>query len=181
MNRPSLIANLDAVLRHVRKKEKAGAGQGSLFGDSDLAPPTYAEFPDWDQATKLYYERKALGTFISGHPIDICRAKWEGKPTHNCSQQYDMLLSGGNTRIVVVGLLERVDERGRVVLMELSDHVGRCEIMTFRDEFERFEFALQKNNVIAAKLQPRYRAGNQGSLMLANAAKLYSFTPISEK
>lgn len=183
MNRPSMLANLDRVLSHVKKaQKKGGAAQASLFGVDDLPPPDYIAVPDWDMATKLWHERKALGTFVTCHPVHLLPpGPWQDKVTHTCNQSYEMLLAG-NERIVCVGLLDKVEQRGRVVLMELTDWTGRCEIMSFRDDFERFEHVLQKDNIIAASLEPRYRNnGQQASLQLVRAHRLYSFSPTVAK
>ncbi len=97
--RARLIRQLDqAVEEGARHQEEAGAGQGGLFGDltegidfgggggangapngsgaavpidplhESATPPNSTT--EWDEATRLRYEKEALGFYITGHPLE---------------------------------------------------------------------------------------------------------------
>ena len=57
--------------RHQRDRDK---GQSQLFGgfDDDGAPETVRlpDAPPWTEAQQLAFEKKALGLYMSGHPLE---------------------------------------------------------------------------------------------------------------
>lgn len=177
-----MLASLDAILTHLKKQEKkGGANQGQLFGSLPTGDIKYTRVPDWNEATKLWHERRVLGTFVTGHPVLLCRSRWEGvnqktklpRTTHTCSQHHEIGLAS-HGRVVVAGLIERIDIRGRVFFMDMTDHTGRIEVMGFGDDMERLAFCLRLNNVIAARLQVHY--GDRGqSFRLKDAAPLWDY------
>lgn len=173
MNRPSMLANIGPILNHLRKNESAG--QESLFGYDDAADLKMIELPDWDDDTKLYYERKALGCFLSSHPVLLCQNKWETAATHTCSKYYEMTQLP-NSRIVVPAFIEKMEVRPRIAFLKVSDHTGQMDIMTFRDDYDRMAHCLRENNVVAFKLRPRYREST-ASMQFTDAHFLYSFSP----
>jgi DNA polymerase III alpha subunit len=156
LNRPSMLANLDWVLKHLAKqRDKGGDKQGSLFSSDDTPSISYVRLPDWGLATKLWYERKALGTFVSSHPVELCRPKWEGKTTHGCGDHGGICDAEG--RIVVAGLIEKFVVRPKVFFLELTDLTGRIEVMGFNDDLEKIRHVIALDSVVAVKIEPYYR------------------------
>lgn len=177
MNRPSMVASLPAILKHLKKeREKAGAGMGAgLFGAPEQDDLKLADLPDWDQDTKLYYERKVLGTFVTGHPLDGCADKIAAaKTTHTCRQFDDMVEAGRRDRLVVAGLVESVEPRGRLTLMTMSDQTGRIETIMFSEEADKLAHCLMRNAMVVVKLTPRH-SGDRRSLQVMNAYRIGHF------
>lgn len=176
LNRPSLLANLDTVLKHLRKAAPAmAAGQMGLFDAAGVEEPApaYVRLPDWDLHTKLWHEREVLGTFVSGHPVNSYRKAFEGKTTHVCRDRYTIETTMPE-RCVVAGLIRRIDVRPRIAFLTLDDPTGTLELIAFPDEIERYAHCLHANMVIAAKLKVR-RDGDRTGLQLLAAHKLGYF------
>jgi DNA polymerase-3 subunit alpha len=93
VNRASLFASLEGLLDHAGDEQaERELGQSSLFDsfsaeEIKLVTPTNSIFKqeeDWPQSRKLMEERKVVGFYISGHPMDawqkICE-DWLGWST----------------------------------------------------------------------------------------------------
>lgn len=170
-----MIANLPAILKHLSKESKV-ADQGSLFGAPELEDMKIVQLPDWDEATKLYYERKALGTFLTGHPILFVKEKYQRRVTHTCSEESSMLQCDRNTRIVVAAMVSKVEtsRSGRVNSVYLEDQTGRFIAIAFSDDMERYASCLMPNALVAVQLRPRHD-GDRSSMQLIKASRLGHF------
>lgn len=177
MNRASMIANLPAILKHVKKDHLAEAGgQAGLFGDAVTEDLNLIELPEWDEDTKLYNERKALGCFLTGHPILKARAKYERSITHTCRERDDMLRSDSRSRIVVAGMIVRYEIAGRIAFLEVQDQTGTLDTILFSEEQQRFAHCLMVNSLVALKLKPRH-SETRSSLQLIEAHRLGHWRP----
>lgn len=178
LNRPSLLASLDPVLKHLRKlAPSVAAGQIGLF---DATPglvqdldPGYVRVEDWDLHTKLWHERKVLGSFVSGHPVNSYRGKFAGKTTHVCRDRHTIETEMPE-RCVVAALIRRVEVKPRIAFITLEDPTGALDLIAFNDEVERYAHCLHKDMVIAASLRVR-RDGDRVGLQLLAAHKLGYF------
>lgn len=180
LNRPSLLANLPRVLAHLSKQRPhAAAGQTSLFGDVGAAeaPFEYVELPDYSTHEKLWHERRVLGAFVSGHPLESFQGKL-GACTHKCRESYDMLQSGG-ARIVVAGLIRQYTRAPRIGFITLEDETGVLEAVIFNDEAERFAAHLADDMIVALKLKPRFD-NDRSSLQVLQVHRFGRFGPFGE-
>lgn len=171
-----MLANLPKILSCVKKeKTKEAAGMMGLFGDPEVEDLNLIELPDWDVDTKLYYERQALGAFLTGHPMDRVADKVErAKVTHSLRDFDAMMECHNRDRVVVAGLVEKVEPRGRITLLELSDRAGRVELIMFSDEAQRLAHCVMRNAMIVAKLRPRHN-GDRRSLQVLDAYRIGHF------
>lgn len=177
MNRPSMLHNIDAIIKHLKKDKAATvAGQGSLFGAVTEDELKLVELPDWDLDTKLWFERKATGNFLSAHPVDPYLVKHAGKITHRCNQAFDML--GGYGKFVVVGLVKSFRRFARIAFLEIGDGIGTLEIIAFSDAADQYAHLLQKDMILAVQLKARHDRGS--SLELLQAHRLGRFAPVIE-
>jgi DNA polymerase-3 subunit alpha len=75
-DRAALIAGLDAALSEAqaRQREEA-AGQTTLFGEGPAKrpDPPLPEVPPWGERERLQREKKVIGYYTSGHPLDRYR------------------------------------------------------------------------------------------------------------
>ena len=80
LNRPSLMKTLPKALQLAEQTAaSAGAGISDLFGlgassgASDAASVTAEIEPDWEPNERLAVEKKVLGLYLSGHPVEAFR------------------------------------------------------------------------------------------------------------
>jgi DNA polymerase-3 subunit alpha len=72
--RPRLLARLpQAMAAAGRRARERESGQTSLFGQDPLqgpaAEPEAAQPPAWAESMRLGFEKEALGSYVSGHPL----------------------------------------------------------------------------------------------------------------
>jgi DNA polymerase-3 subunit alpha len=159
--RGQMFAALDKAMERAQKSQKdAAAGQHGLFGsifDADLAPASGAQAdplppaPDWDEHTRLQYEKEVLGFFVSGHPLDKYREKLrnlkvvdtanacEMKPEpqvfvrgRNQEPQNEIQIAG-----VITGLKVAKSKRSGEMYAQatLEDTVGKIELIAFSSAY----------------------------------------------
>lgn len=175
-----MLANLTAIQKHITKdRPHLAAGQGGLFAAAPIEDLKLIEVEEFSHDEMLWRERLALGTFVTGHPLDRYRHKLE-KVTHVCRQESDMLASGTSARLVVAGLLRSVRQGASMTFMELDDGTGTIEVSAFSDEASRFAYCLVPDTVVALQLKPRY-SNDRSSLRLVRAHKLGTFGPFVTK
>lgn len=178
LNRPSLLANLDSVLAHLRKTAPArAAGQGGLFDAVPEQAPlamVYTRVDDWHQDTKLWHERRVLGAFVSGHPVVSRRAKLK-RFTHLCRDRYRIeTTTSAWDRVVVVGLIRRFEPKGRIGFITIEDETGALDLIVFSDEMAQYAHALVENMIVAVRLKVRHDNDRMG-LQLLECARLDQF------
>ncbi len=159
--RGQVAAALDKAIERAQKSQKdATAGQSGLFGgifdagdatasarENEALPPA----PDWDEHTRLQYEKEVLGFFVSGHPLDRYREKLrnlkvvdtataiEMKPEPQSfrrgqsEQQNEVQIAG-----VITGLKVAKSKRGEMYAQAtLEDSVGKIELIAFSSAYQK--------------------------------------------
>jgi DNA polymerase-3 subunit alpha len=159
--RGQVFAALDKAIERAQKSQRdAESGQHGLFGifDGDIAassanneplPPA----PDWDEHTRLQYEKEVLGFFVSGHPLDKYREKLrnlkvvdtatacEMKPepqvfrrNGNNEPQNEIQIAG-----VITGLKVGKSKRSGELYAQavLEDTTGKIELIAFSSAYQK--------------------------------------------
>ena len=160
--RAQVAGALDKAMERAQKAQRdEAAGQNDLFGifDSDgpaggtgreEALPIVAE---WDEHTRLQYEKEVLGFFVSGHPMDKYREKLrnmkvvdtataiEMKPEpqtfrrgRNEEPQNEIAIAG-----VITGLKVAKSKRSGEMYAQayLEDQVGKIDLIAFPQNYEK--------------------------------------------
>ncbi|MBX3226925.1 MAG: DNA polymerase III subunit alpha [Labilithrix sp.] len=148
ITRADAFESIDIALERSRAASRdRERGQTNLFGLFDAAPPKtanggapaaggYKRAEPWDRREMLVREQKALGFFVSGHPLERYvrgtggLAKLDAVPINSLSTMKDWAL------VKVVGTVEGYRERifkdggGKVAFLELEDLTGRvtCKV-----------------------------------------------------
>ena len=183
VNRASLFASLEGLLDHAGDEQaERELGQSSLFDsfsaeEVKLVTPTTAIFKqeeDWPQSRKLMEERKVVGFYVSGHPMDawqkICE-DWLGWSTLRLKRTHEEKASqkkaapaassdeGGGfvprhmraakQEIRIGGLLgefrEVMTKKGsRMAFGQLEDLHGKVEIVFFPEGYANCQEMLKR-------------------------------------
>jgi DNA polymerase-3 subunit alpha len=158
-SRAQLIRHMELAMDEgSRHQEQLIDGQGALFGDGDDAtagqtgtggPAVELSMPftngadhgsaptDWDEATRLRYEKEALGFYITGHPLQRVQAlldRLAATPIGSLSEEKD------GAEVTVAGLIvsqkTTVTRRGdRMAYARVEDLTGTIEVIIFPDLF----------------------------------------------
>ncbi len=123
--------------------EQKNSNQVSLFGETgdDLPEPRLPPVEDWLPAERLTEEFKAIGFYLSGHPLDDYMTVLKRKEIKTLDEVVAQAERGAavvKMAGVVAGRQERKSARGnRFAFVQLSDTTGGYEVTMFSDTLEK--------------------------------------------
>jgi DNA polymerase-3 subunit alpha len=153
-NRAELMHNLDRLIDSAAAKKEARAfGQASLFesnGEEEFQSITLDPVEEWDQLTKLQYERENLGFYVSGHPIDAFRELW--KKSVNLDMAHPER-APSDRPVQALGLLKGVrivyTRKGtQMAFGTIEDFRGSLEVVLFSEALEVSRDLLEEEQVV---------------------------------
>ncbi len=171
--RGNLLAHIETLLEYHREHFKTSADQSSLFGAATtraairLSPTAPATL---DQ--RLTWEKELLGLYVSGHPLDKHKSKFnDPKKTIKHAKEY---LLGAET--VIAGFVESVrvnlTKKGeRMAFLKLADFSGSIELIAFPRTYKEFAALLVPNACIAVRGRISQRNG-EASFVVEKAKAL---------
>ena len=142
--RARLFAVIDiALARSARARRTKALGQDDLFGGAELPPPDpIAELPKadaWSAMEMLTAEKKALGFYITGHPLDAHAdtiAQLGAVTTADLSQKES------GSRATMAGLIRslqlKTTKKGdRFAIFNLEDQAGSVKCVLWPEPYRR--------------------------------------------
>ncbi|MCR8546775.1 DNA polymerase III subunit alpha [Salipiger sp. P9] len=143
-NRRRVFESLDALVAYsAAVHEQKASAQVSLFGEAgdDLPEPRLSPVPDWLPAERLSEEFKAIGFYLSGHPLDDYMPALKRRDVMTLDEVEDKARGGAciaKIAGVVAGRQERKSARGnRFAFAQLSDPTGAYEVTIFSETLEK--------------------------------------------
>ena len=167
-NRRRVFGALDALVGYSAAiHEQKASNQVSLFGEAgdDLPEPRMMPCDDWEPPERLTEEFKAVGFYLSGHPLDDymgpLKRKWgndRGVPFLTLDELTQKVSDRGamNARLagVVAGRQERKSARGnRFAFAQLSDPAGAYEVTLFSDTLEACRDHLETGSKVVVTVE----------------------------
>lgn len=142
-NRRRVFMSLDALVGYSAAiHEQKSSNQVSLFGEAgdDLPEPRLTGGDDWLPAERLAEEFKAIGFYLSGHPLD----DYMGALKRQQVMTLDDVTARAERGACIVkmagtvsGRQERKSARGnRFAFVQLSDPTGQYEVTMFSDTLD---------------------------------------------
>jgi DNA polymerase-3 subunit alpha len=139
-NRRRVFDALDALVAYsAAVHEGRASAQVSLFGEAgeDLPEPRIAPVEDWLPGERLAEEHKAVGFYLSGHPLDDYMAALKRKGIQSfveVQRQAERAPAVARVAGTVAYRQERKNAKGtRYGFVGLSDPTGLFEAMVFSD------------------------------------------------
>ncbi len=143
-NRRRVMCSLDALTAYSAAiHDQKSSNQVSLFGDAgeDLPEPRLMGGDDWLPAERLAEEFKAIGFYLSGHPLDDYMGPLKRKQIMTLDEVIARAENGAaivKMAGTVSGRQERKSARGnRFAFVQLSDPTGQYEVTMFSDTLEK--------------------------------------------
>ena len=143
-NRRRVFGALDALVAYSAAiHEQKSSNQVSLFGEAgdDLPEPRVLPMDDWLPAERLTEEFKAVGFYLSGHPLDDYMAPLKRKGILTVDEVTDKARGGpmiAKMAGIVAGRQERKSARGnRFAFCQMSDTTGAFEVTLFSETLEK--------------------------------------------
>ncbi|MCM2563651.1 DNA polymerase III subunit alpha [Lutimaribacter sp. EGI FJ00015] len=167
-NRRRVFDSLDALVNYSAAiHEQKNSNQVSLFGEAgdDLPEPRLSPVDDWLPVERLAEEHKAIGFYLSGHPLDDYLPALKRKRVMTIEALREKAEQDGaaigKVGVLVSGLQERKSGRGtRFFRMNISDPTGQVPGMVmFCDDFEATRKVFEQTNQVVMTLEARFNEG----------------------
>ena len=139
-----------------RLRKDRAQGQGGLFDAAPeehgaQAPPVPAR--EYDQATRLRFEKEALGLYVSSHPLQGLREQLRAEVDLPVGGLDDaagesIVWTGG----IVASVQRKVNRQGGVWLVfRLEDVDGSCECIAWASTYEQYRELLVEDSIVKVK------------------------------
>ena len=159
-NRRRVFSSLDAVSAYSAAiHDQKTSNQVSLFGEAgdDLPEPRLAGGEDWLPAERLAEEFKAIGFYLSGHPLDDYMVSLRRKQVLTLDEVTVKAERGAciiKMAGTVSGRQERKSARGnRFAFVQMSDPTGQFEVTMFSDTLEASREFLEAGSQIVIQAE----------------------------
>lgn len=159
-NRHRVFESLDALAAYSAAIfNQKNSNQVSLFGEAgeDLPEPRLAPVEDWVPAERLGEEFKAIGFYLSGHPLDDYMLALKRKGVKTLDEVVEMAKHQpfvAKMAGIVSGKQERKSARGnRFAFVQMSDTTGGFEVTLFSEALEKARDNLEVGNKVAITVE----------------------------
>ena len=176
VHRSQMRSVFELVLdRNAKDKRSAATGQINLFGTvMPIDPITYPSIKEYDNQTKLKYEKEVLGVYISGHPLDNYIDKldkftfnstmapkktfgeedleeetfeedFEDEDTPRVEDGMSVVCGG-----IVTDIKKLLTKKGNkeMAFLTVEDLYGTFDVMLFPAQYERYKDKLKEDSLI---------------------------------
>lgn len=170
-----LLANMDTLLEY--NKEAAGnEDQHSLFSSlssSEFSSLSLSPVEPASMAEKLAWEKELLGLYVSGHPLDQFKDKFQNQKTTIKKIKEN---TKENEVVVVGGLLEDIrsiltKSGERMLFIKFTDLTDEIELVVFPKVLKEFGHTFSPDQCVVVKARVSLRNGEK-SLIAEKAKKL---------
>jgi len=130
--------------------------------------PELPDLDDWSSSQKLTEEKKALGFYISGHPLDQYRDELNSF-TSNTIGNLELLNDGREVTIggILTKLNTKIDKKNNTMAFAtLEDYTGQLELIIFSDTFEKFRAKLEVDKLILVTGRLSTREGEAAKVVV---------------
>lgn len=167
-NRRRVFDSLDKLVSYSAAiHEQRNSNQVSLFGEAgdDLPEPRLSPVEDWVPADRLGEEHKAVGFYLTGHPLDDYLPALKRKKLLTLEGLRLKAEANGaaseRVGVLVSGLQERKSGRGtRFFRMNISDPTGQVAGMVmFPEDFDKVRAVFDQTNHVIMTLEARFNDG----------------------
>jgi DNA polymerase-3 subunit alpha len=167
-DRRRVFDSLDALIAWSAAVHEARASaQVSLFGEAgeDLPEPRLPPVEDWLPVERLSEEHKAVGFYLSGHPLDDYMAPLRRRNVMTIAElQAKAERDGGavgRVGVLVSALQERKSGKGtRFFRMNISDPTGQVSGMAlFPEDFDAVRRVFDRTTQVIMTLEGRFAEG----------------------
>lgn len=158
--RSEVMGSIETLLRYASMlAQEKESGQHSLFGGGqvELPKPPLPNLPPFEPLEKLEKEFKAVGFYLSAHPLDSMETQLERLNVTSYADIQRKLKTMPSSRIKMAGIVtkkqEKVSAKGnRFAFVQLSDSTGVFEATVFSDVLSASRDILSTGSTVIAQL-----------------------------
>jgi len=151
VHRAALIANLqNAMSLSGQEMRNRTAGQNDLFGGSDVLEldVDWIEVPEYSEDQRLKKEKKHLGLYLTGHPMN----QYQKELANIISCTLSEVEGAEGRQVTIAGLIismrTRNTRRGRMAILTLDDQTAWLEIPIYSELYETNKQLLQEDRLV---------------------------------
>ena len=153
-NRAQLLASVPLAM-DAAEQSAANALQAGLFDTDETQLEAYAlvDEPAWPERRRLQEEKAALGFYLSGHLFDAYREevrRFARQKIGELKEGRDRLVAG-----VITALRTQMTQRGRMLVAQLDDGTGQCEVTVFSEQYETHRALFREDELLIVQGQAR--------------------------
>lgn len=126
-NRKQLYESIDTLIYFTNKNRQSN--QAALFGNLDILKPKLENVEDFNEEEKLEHELFSLGFYLTNHPLEKFRTLLKKLNIGFIGESKTTKTAG-----VILNVRMRTSERGRFVILTLSDPHNVSEIAFYNNE-----------------------------------------------
>lgn len=207
VKRSQLNAIYEQAFKQVAEvKKRTSLGQISFFGEDEIVDIVYPNIPEFDNFQKLKKEKEVIGIYISGHPLDAYRDKFqnytfnssmfeaetedemsgEGVGEEGTGIVHDNGSVSDGQAIVSGGVITAVNKRYTKVgnkpmaIIEIDDLYGSYEVMLFNKLYELYKDELEADKIVTIEGKVSLRDGERG-IIIAEKLKFWGDDQTTER
>lgn len=150
-----MLANLGKLQQYA--KDSQAPATGDMFGSRESKLELeITPMREWSLNDKLWMERKSLGSWITAHPLDLVKGKYEHKIQYHIRDLPDLERTRYRGVFNLAFIVCRVFQNNKTLSALIDDPTGRTEISIFRTDADPFLHALVEDTICIAQLLGRY-------------------------
>ncbi|MGG3471076.1 DNA polymerase III subunit alpha [Neobacillus pocheonensis] len=141
-DRAVLLASLDVAIEHAQIFKPDDSNQFDLFVEEFNLKPKYVQVDPISQENKLFFEKEALGLYLSDHPISIFE-----KQLKQIGAQVLFQMKNDNRRVgaaVYISSMKSIRTRkgDSMAFLSISDSSGEMEAVAFPNVYKKSSLQL---------------------------------------
>jgi len=136
--------------------------------------PLLSDIGEWANSQKLAEEKKALGFYISGHPLDQYRDELNSFTSNNIGSLNE-LTDGREVTIggILTKLSTKLDKKNNLMAFAtIEDYTGLLETIIFSEPYEKFREILQVERMILITGRLSTREGEAAKVIVNEVVPL---------
>lgn len=175
-NRACFVQNAELIVKNLTQNTKnRESAQSSLFGgeaEKELGGMELVPAQSWTRPFALEEERKALGFYLSGHPLSQALRLLPKNMVTLAQEIEGKLQASGGSKFRGAGVVRAIQKRisgkngKRFAFVTLSDPTGEYEIFASEEILQQAGELISVGAKIAVSISAKLDAGNSGSARL---------------
>ena len=166
-NRKELLNNVEVLLKYSQSvQQEQNSPQDNLFGNNDveMSQPKLKQSSDFCTLEKLNEEYKAIGFYLSAHPLSIYKNKWSRLGVVQFDDILKNKVRGDSVRLAGVVMSTRFikTQKGKpMVIVDMTDASSSYSVLFFDEVIERVRSHLKIGEFVVVNCSKSVR-GDSG-------------------
>ena len=165
-NRKELLNNVEELLKYSQSvQQEQNSPQDNLFGSKDveMSKPRLEQSADFSELEKLNEEYKAVGFYLSAHPLSMYKDKWSRLGVVQFGDILKNKVRGDSVRLagVVVSTRFLKTQKGKsMAIVDMADASSSYSVLFFEEAIQRVRSHLKTGEFVVVNCSKSVRDNN---------------------